>query len=252
MSEEHKQPAIEIKASWTHTSKGIIILIILILLLLLLGFFVKRAYTYYQQVKFGTIDLSKIAQNNNLSASDFNQKIPTISNAYVDGFTDDPILGPKSSKLTVVLFEDFQCPFCASFAPDLRAVMNKYSDRVRFVYRDFPVVASHPQAQIAAEAGQCANEQDQFWAYHDLLYNNQDKLTVENLKSYAQNLGLDTKKFNNCLESQQFAAEVEQDLSDGITAGVTGTPTMFFNGNKVEGVLTLSGLERVIDHFLNQ
>lgn len=236
---------------WTRTWWGMSILVAFILLLLLIGFFAKRTLNYYQQIQTGTVDLSAFSSEA-VSKVDASQTVQTINNSYINNFQSDPTLGPSDAVLTVVMFEDFECPFCGELFPDLRATMNTYGDRVRFVYRDFPVASLHPDAEQAAQAGQCANEQGKFWEYHDLLFKNQDRLAIENLHGYATQVNLNMQQFDECLSSGKYAAEIQEDLNDGLQAGVVGTPTIFFNGNKVQGVLTLEGLNAIIEQFLNQ
>jgi protein-disulfide isomerase len=140
-----------------------------------------------------------------------------------------PSLGPENAPVTIVEFADFQCPFCAQSAPTLNQVLARYSGKVRVVFRNFPLT-SHTYAQKAHEAAECANEQGTFWPYHDLLFANQDALGVEDLKRYAANLGLDTGRFNQCLDTDKYAEKVKQDVEDGVKYNVWGTPTFFING----------------------
>jgi len=163
---------------------------------------------------------------------------------------DDPFLGNENAPITIVEFSDFQCPFCGKFAeetfPDLKS---KYIDTglVKIVFRDFPLVQIHQYAQKAAEASECADEQNKFWEYHDLIFKNQNALTVNDLKKYAFNLGLDTNQFDSCLDSGKYEDEVKKDMQDGINYGVTGTPAFFVNGKLLEGAQPLSAFEELIN-----
>jgi protein-disulfide isomerase len=141
---------------------------------------------------------------------------------------DDPALGPADAKVTIIEFGDFECPGCGSFnTQTLPQILSNYGDRVRFVFRDFPLTGSHQYALKAAEAAGCANEQGAYWKYHDLLYNNQSALDDASLKNYAASLGLDTATFNQCLDTDKYMSEIQKDYQDGITAGVQGTPGFF-------------------------
>jgi protein-disulfide isomerase len=141
---------------------------------------------------------------------------------------DDPALGPADAKVTIIEFGDFECPGCGSFnTQTLPQILSNYGDRVRFVFRDFPLTGSHQYALKAAEAADCANEQGAYWKYHDLLYNNQSALDDASLKNYAASLGLDTATFNQCLDTDKYMSEIQKDYQDGITAGVQGTPGFF-------------------------
>lgn len=176
----------------------------------------------------------------------------TDSALAINNFGDDPTLGPNDATLTIVAFEDFQCPFCQSQQLALKQALEEQGETVRFVYRDFPITSIHPEAQKAAEAGQCANDQGKFWEYHDTLFANQTRQTIPDLKRYAQTLGLNTIQFDRCLDDGVYEEEVLADYNDGLRAGVTGTPTFFFNGEKLAGVITLEGFQEIIGYFVNQ
>lgn len=164
---------------------------------------------------------------------------------------DDPALGSPDAPVLIVEFSDFQCFYCARFANEtLGPILDTYGDSVRLVYRDFPLSSIHPQAEKSAEAAQCAHQQGKFWEYHDLLFENQQALDIGSLKVYAQQLGLDSEAFDDCLDSGHFATEVEQDLTDGVNYGVTATPTFFVNGRLVRGAQPLSVFQALIDEEL--
>jgi protein-disulfide isomerase len=133
-----------------------------------------------------------------------------VSNVSAD---DDPARGPEDAPVTIIEFSDFQCPFCkAFFDQTLPKLLSRYRDRVRFVYRDFPITRIHPEALNAAEAAQCAFEQDRFWDYHDRLFQTPEKLSVSHLKANARSLGLDGKAFDECLDSGHYSREVKRIL----------------------------------------
>ncbi|MBI3963688.1 MAG: DsbA family protein [Candidatus Kerfeldbacteria bacterium] len=164
---------------------------------------------------------------------------------------DDPRLGNPAAKLTIVAFEDFECPFSGEVFPTLRQVMVEHADDVLFVYRDFPITDVHPDAQRAAEAAQCALLQGKFWEYHDRLFQHQNALSSDDLVTYAEQVGLDLVDFATCLDRGQTRATVLQDFDDGVALGVRGTPTFFFNGQKVEGSLPRDAFEEIISAFLS-
>ena len=130
--------------------------------------------------------------------------------------------------------------------------MTLYSDRVLFIYRDFPLTTVHPNAFNAALAAECAHEQGKFWEYHDKLFVSQHDLSGTTLRRYAASVNLDTRQFNACLSSQKYASEVQADFDAGRAAGVTGTPTWFINGQKVSGVIPLEAWKTVLDALLEQ
>lgn len=162
---------------------------------------------------------------------------------------DDPVEGPNNAKVTIIEFSDFQCPFCGRFYQQtLPQIEEQYikTGKIKLVFRDFPL-SFHQYAQKASEASECADEQGKFWEYHDKLFENQQALDVASLKQYAIDLGLDTEKFNSCLDNGEMTAEVQKDFQDGQSYGVSGTPTFFINGQKIVGAQPFSTFKRVID-----
>ena len=162
---------------------------------------------------------------------------------------DGPVRGPASAPIEIVEFSDFQCPYCLAAHPTVKRVLETYGDRVRFVYRNYPL-PNHPNARPAAEAAQCANEQGRFWPYHDRLFANASKLSDADLKQAAAELGLDTGRFNACVDSHKFRASVDADLKAGQDAGVSGTPAFFINGRELTGAQPFEAFKRIIDEEL--
>ncbi|HYE16682.1 MAG TPA: thioredoxin domain-containing protein [Pyrinomonadaceae bacterium] len=173
---------------------------------------------------------------------------PPVQPVYDISTADQPSKGNAAAKVTVVEFTDFQCPSCAQAQPVIERLIAEYGDRVRFVVRDFPL-AQHADARKAAEAAEAAREQGKFWEYVPLLFRNQSALSVANLKQYATSVGLDRAKFDAALDSGKFAAQVERDLLDGQRVGVSGTPTLFVNGRRVNGI-TYEAIKAAIDEAL--
>ena len=164
--------------------------------------------------------------------------------------SDDPSQGKADAPVTVVEYSDFQCPFCLRVMPTLKELRTKYGDRMRLVWKDFPLTQIHPQAFVAAQAGNCAREQGKFWEYHDKLFGNQSSLTPDSLKKYAADTGLDTAKFNQCLDSSKYEARVQDALAAGNRLGISSTPTVFVNGRMINGAQPIEVFESVIDEEL--
>ncbi len=143
----------------------------------------------------------------------------------------NPPKGNPDSEIVIIEFSDFQCPACKAGLPVIKEILEE--NDVGFYYRNFPI---HKNSAIAAEAAECANEQGMFWEYHDVLFENQDKLDEESLKKYALDIQLDAEQFNSCFDSEKYKNTVLQDLSEGKSLGVRGTPTFFVNGKMVLGV----------------
>jgi protein-disulfide isomerase len=164
-----------------------------------------------------------------------------------------PARGPDNAPVTIVEFSDFQCPYCGREVPVVERLMKEYDGKVRLVFRHFPL-NFHENAQKAAEAGACAADQgaDKFWKLHDRMFTNQQKLAVDDLKGYAKELGLDSSKFDKCLESGEKRALVEADEKAGQEAGVTGTPAFFINGVFVNGAVPYEQFKEAIDRELKR
>ena len=181
-----------------------------------------------------------------------NDEIPTgIANVNAEDYVDDdPSLGNKNAPVTIVEFSDFQCPYCSRFRTQtFDQIKEQYIDtgKVRFVYRDFPLSSIHPIAQKAAEASECADEQNKFWEYHDKIFLNQPSLSVDNLKLWAKELSLDIAKFNSCLDSGKYANEVKKDLSDATKVGGQGTPYFLVGNTQLSGAYPFDAFKQAID-----
>jgi len=162
-----------------------------------------------------------------------------------------PSKGPANAPITIVEFSDFQCPFCSRGKDTIDQVMARYGDKVRLVFRDFPL-PMHANAPKAAEAGACADEQGKFWALHDKMFADQNALGVDGLKKSAVDVGLDAAKFNECLDSGKYAADWKKDTEAGQAQGVTGTPAFFINGRFLNGAQPLEAFSKVIDDELSR
>ncbi len=177
---------------------------------------------------------------------------PTPDVSKVTVGKDDNIKGAKNAKLTLIEFSDFQCPYCAKFTPSLDQVLSEYDGQVRLVFKQFPLSSLHPEAQKAAEAAECAADQGKFWEMHDALFimNTAQTMSLTNYKAKAAELGLDTTKFNSCLDNGSKAQKVREDYQEGISAGVTGTPGTFVGDQFVAGAVSFAQLKSVIDQQL--
>ncbi|QQG46497.1 MAG: DsbA family protein [Candidatus Niyogibacteria bacterium] len=169
---------------------------------------------------------------------------------------DDFVLGNPSAPVVFVEFGDFQCPFCGRFwSQTLPQIKEKYvkAGQVVFVWRDFAFLGQ--ESYDAAVAARCAGEQGKFWEYHDALFGNQQgenrgAFSDANLKSFAANLGLESQKFNECLDSEKYLSAVQDESALGRQLGVSGTPSSFINGRHITGALPLSSFEAVIQEEL--
>ena len=166
---------------------------------------------------------------------------------------DDSVKGDKDAPVTIVEFSDYECPFCTKFyEQSLQQIEKNYVDtgKVKFVYRDFPL-GFHQNAQKAAEAAECAGEQDKYFEMHDLLFEKGVVGGVSTFKQYAKDLKLDTTDFDQCLDSGAMAQEVKDDFAAGQQLGVSGTPAFFINGKLVSGAQPYSVFEQIIEQELS-
>ena len=161
-----------------------------------------------------------------------------------------PIKGPAKAPVTIVEFSDFHCPFCRRVLPTLAQLESQYGEKVKLVFRDFPIDNLHPGASQAHEAARCANEQGKFWAYHDKLFASPPKSSPEIFKGLAKEVGLDMPGFENCFDSGKYQAAIKKDIEEGNRVGVTGTPAFFINGRIVSGAQPLEAFSRIIDDEL--
>ena len=179
---------------------------------------------------------------------------PTPSAIDIEALLDDDaVRGDKDAPVTIVEWSDFECPFCARFFEQaLPSIEEEYikTGKVKLVYRDFPL-SFHTNAQKAAEAAECAGEQGKYWEMHDLLFAQGVQGGVAGFKQYAKTLGLNTAKFDTCLDSGAMAGEVQQDMADGAAVGIQGTPGFIVNGKLVSGAQPFAVFKQVIDAELN-
>jgi protein-disulfide isomerase len=161
---------------------------------------------------------------------------------------NSPVIGPAHAPVTLIEFADYQCPYCHEMEPVVESIREQYGDRVRFVYKNFPL-PNHQYAEKAAEAALCAGQQGQYWPYHDRLFATAkpEELQVPGLKQIAADLKLDTAKFGSCLDSGAEAATVTQTFNEGRAIGLSGTPTFTINGYILSGAIPQEVLTDVID-----
>lgn len=183
---------------------------------------------------------------------------------------DDPSMGPKDAKITIITFEDFQCPFCGAFSglnmevvksmqaqdstwqPALSNLIKDYvnTGKARLVWKDYPFLGQ--ESNYAAMAARCAQDQDKFWEFHDYLFSNQKgenqgQFSKDNLKKFAATLGLNTVDFNNCVDTDKYAKKMTDAVAYGQGVGVSGTPATFINGQMVSGAVPYSQFKTIID-----
>ena len=228
--------------------------------------FFAGSYFVLKSEETSKMELSEAIKKLELKISD-NQpsNVPNVKPIMVST-DDDPVRGSSDAPITIIEFSDFQCPFCSRFHNEtLPTILEQYVDtgKVKFVYRDFPIQSSHPNAMPAAAASECAHEQNKYWEYHDALFERQQtwnnlKLadSIDTFKNIAKEFNLNEDQFNSCLDSGKYIEEINKDLRDGTNYGITGTPG-FFVGNEKNGFVKLIGAQpieafkKIIDSQLN-
>ncbi|PIV50690.1 hypothetical protein CO115_00350 [Candidatus Falkowbacteria bacterium CG_4_9_14_3_um_filter_36_9] len=215
---------------WHKNWLGRILIIIGVFILIILTAFI-----------FLIIDIIRHPQNkkisNNITANEPNQKIAEGGDNYW--------FGSANPEITIVEFSDFACPYCEQSYSKIRQISLKYKNEVKLIYRDFPLRQAY--SIDLAMAGRCAGEQGLFWLMHDKLFQNQGVNTADELIKLANQIGADINKFTGCLNGKKYAFAIQKDIADAEKLEVSGTPTWFVNGNKIEGDLPLDLWEEIIN-----
>jgi protein-disulfide isomerase len=162
----------------------------------------------------------------------------------------DHTQGPEDAPLTLVEYGDFECPYCGMAYPLIKDAQRHLGERLRFVFRHFPISTSHPHARRAAEAAEAAAAQGQFWEMHDLLYEHQRRLDDTHLHRFAEQLSLDLERFDEDMSARRYEARVREDFMSGVRSGVNGTPTFFINGVRYDGRWDEGHLLRALEHAI--
>jgi len=149
----------------------------------------------------------------------------------------DHMQGPADAPVTLVEYGDFECPYCGMAYPIVKEAQRRLGDRLRFVFRNFPISTAHPHAEHAAEVAEAAGAQGKFWEMHDLLYERQSTLDDAHLQRFAEELGLDVERFDREMNERRYEARVREDFMSGVRSGVNGTPSFFVNGVRYDGRL---------------
>lgn len=166
---------------------------------------------------------------------------------------EDPAWGPEDAKVTLVEYSDYQCPYCRRFHNEAyKAIKETYGNRIRFVFKHFPLRSIHPHAEGAAVAAQCAMKQGKFWKYNDILFDNQSNLAADALVRYAAEVGLDVAAFQKCIADPKVKAKVLADLDSGLKLGITGTPGFLLNGVKISGAQPFENFRQAIEQSLGK
>ena len=237
-----------------NNKRNFIVLILLMVPLLLAGCVDKEKIdTMEQTLKDIQTTLKNVeAKLDKLPRTAAAPQRPTIDYNKVHNLPvgTSAIKGNKNAPITVVEFSDFQCPYCARFAPTINEVLKAYPNEVKFVYKDFPL-SFHKQAKNAAKAARAAGEQGKFWEMHDLIFGKYNLLTEEMFKEFATKLNLDVNRFIADFDSNKYDQLIQQDINLGRQSGVSGTPTLYMNGKRMQR-RSFDDFKQSIDAILKQ
>lgn len=172
---------------------------------------------------------------------------PRIEVAIADG---TPTRGPRDAPIVLIEYTDYQCPFCMRVQPTIAAVMERYDGQVLHVFKNLPL-PNHNQAQLAGEAAYCAQDQDQYWQFHDWLFQNQRTMNRETMIAQAGEMGMDSEAFVACIEKQTYAGRIVSDAQEARSFGITGTPGFLVNGRVLSGAQPLEAFEKIINEELD-
>jgi protein-disulfide isomerase len=221
---------------------------VLMILLIVAAFFIGSLYTRVSILEKKPVAVENTGQVAGAAANNNQPAVAAADNgpALDVNVSGTPFLGKTSAQVAVVEFTDFQCPFCGQqFRDTFPKIRSDYIDtgKIRYYVKDFPLFQIHPFAQKAAEAGSCANEQNKYFEMHDVMFKNQQALSVADLKKTAASLGLNTSQFDSCLDSGKYAGQIAASEKLGESLGVRGTPTSFVGTIKSDVVhgVTISG-----------
>ncbi len=226
---------------------------LLMALLLVASFFLGRLTSQVEYLQKGATTGTPIAETTAPQGAP-----PALTVDKVKPVSDsDHIRGNKDAKVAIIEYSDLECPFCKSFHPTVNDVLKTYGDKVKLVYRHYPL-SFHPSAQKAAEASECVAQlggEDKFWEFVDKIFESSSPLTIPSLAPFAAEVGVNQQAFQSCLDSDKYAQKVKDQFAEGSAAGVSGTPTSFIidkdgKGEAIVGAQPKESLTAAIDKLL--
>jgi protein-disulfide isomerase len=236
--------------------------ILLIPVFFVIIFFLWQTISFYREIRDGNTDsLSDRRLQRSISSRVANAQVTAADRALIVPSSGTyPELGSRSAPMTVVVFVDYQCPYCQSSAAAIRSVAAAMKDKVHLIIRDFPIAELHDHAQTAAVSADCVLAQGQsfYWKYFDLIYASESELdheSADELRQKAQSVGVNLAAYDACITQGQngtIQKKINTDIENGLRVGVQGTPTFFVNGVKFEGAVDANALTREIQTVMQQ
>lgn len=223
---------------WYKKWWGMIIILVIIVFILFFCIYLFLVFRYRHTANTLTANIPEQAG------------IPIIkkaANKNILGDGHNYWLGTSSPQITIVEFSDYACPYCQASFPVIREISLKYSDRIKFIFRDFPV---HENSLELAMAARCAGGQGRFWQMHDKLFQYSDSITAGELKDLANDIGADIDKFSACMAEARYKPSIQKDYTDGEFLGITGTPTWYINGYKLQGAVPRDQFISIIEKLI--
>ena len=217
--------------SWRKTWWGISLIVVLTIILI---FLVAISFYFFDLVK----------QNKYIIA---NQKFKTTNQTYQVSTQNNFWLGSVKPKITIIEFSDFACAFSKNSYSNIREISLKYQDKIKIIFKDYPL---HEESTALAMAGRCAGEQGMFWIMHDKLFQNQGVKTNQQLIELSKQIGANVDKFIDCLTKQKYSQEIQKGFAEASKLNLTGTPTWFINGHKLEGDIPRDTFMQIVEELL--
>jgi len=230
---------------WHRRASGRIFLAFTAVILMLLVYFLIKVGIGYYHAQKGEIYNAELGIWLNEEQYIANQKL--AADIMTD---DDPWIGAENPIINIIAYESFACPFCKTDQEIVQRVMEKFGSLIRLTIKDYPTEGIHPGVFEAHLAAACANEQDTYWEYHDLLFENQENFDRTTLKLHAKELGVSISQFDECLDEDKYASEIRQDYSEGVDLDIQGTPTYVVNGVVLGGSISYEYWEEIIGFIL--
>ncbi len=236
-------------APWYKHGAGRAFLIFLAIIGLIaasFGTLVAYYLWHYNQGTFATVEKKLYeGRQSTLTGAAQQPKNPTIADPTKLIRAHNPTIGETDAPITVIMFIDFECPFCQADYASMQKIRDQYAGVARFVFKHFPVEAIHPNARTAAMAAACAAEEGKFWPYYDHLFQNKN-LSEHGLATAATALNIKTPRFDSCRSTYRTAKFIEEDVNDAYAIGIRGTPTYIVNGTRIDGSIPESEWQRIM------
>ncbi|MBT6691138.1 DsbA family protein [Candidatus Parcubacteria bacterium] len=233
--------------SWFKRWWGKALLVLVIITIIAIIYFIGLVTTHYSHTNKG--DVYNDVTGEWISPEEF------IANRKVVGellAEDDPWLGDEEPLIYIVSYDSFGCPFCKEAEGDIRKILEEFGSVVRFIAKDFPTEGTHPGVFDAHLAAGCANEQNAYWEYRDILYERQADFKEYDLKEWADELGLNQAQFRKCFDEGTYNSEIRQDYANGVQAGIVGTPSYMVNGTLIPGRVPYETWKQVLTYLIQQ